>query len=62
MLRMLKGIIFLSLSFIMLFYTCAFADTLSNVSVNSAPLVTQSSAVDMVWYVCIYRHWGVRHL
>jgi len=36
----------LSVSFIMLFYTSAFADTLSNVSVNSAPLVTQSSAVD----------------
>ncbi len=46
MLRLLRGIIIAALIAGLLFFTYASADTLSNVSVNSAPLVTQSSSMD----------------
>jgi len=43
---MLRGIIFLTIALSMLFLSCAYADSLSNVSVDSAPLVSQSSPLD----------------
>lgn len=44
--RVLKSIIFLTLSFVMLLFTVASADTLESMSVDSAPLVTQSGALN----------------
>ena len=44
--RMLKSIIFLTTAFIMLFLSCASADTLSNLNVDSAPPVKQSTTLD----------------
>jgi stage II sporulation protein D len=46
MLRLLRGIIFLTLSLCLLLFGWASADSLSSVDVDSAPLVTQSSAMD----------------
>ena len=44
--RVLKSIIFLTISLLMFFFACASADTLSGMSVDSAPLVTQSASLD----------------
>ena len=44
--RMLRGILFLTIVFGMLFFSCAYADSLSDVTVDSSPLVTNSTALD----------------